>query len=83
MKMIQAREYAEACGLHTDGETVNNIMHSAMNIFPYETINEELNELIEDAEVNHGVTICPDCGFARIEAHRCYMEDKWDQIPKA
>lgn len=83
MNLITAREYADACGLDTDAEAVNNILAHAMNIFAYDKINDELNELVEDAECNHNVIICPDCGFAKIEAHTCYMEDKWDTVPKA
>jgi len=83
MNLKTAREYARACGLDTDVEAVNNILAHAMNIFAYEEINDELNELIEDAEVNHDVIICTDCGFAKFGAHTCYMEDKWDKIPQA
>ncbi len=76
MKLKEARIYAAACGLETDAEAVNNIMGFAMCIFPYESINDELNELILDAK-NKGISICPSCRMARIDPCKCYMEEKW------
>ncbi len=76
MKLVEARTYAVACGLETDAEAVNNIMGFALCIFPYETINDELDELIIDAK-NNGVNICPSCGMAMINHCKCYVEKQW------
>ena len=82
MKLQEARKYGLACGLGTDAEAVNNIIGYAISIFNYENINSELDELFDDA-VKNGIKICPNCGMAQIEAHTCYMEEKWKNIPRA
>ena len=50
MKVKEACEIAEACGLETIGAAIWNVDHFAMSIFPYNKMNEELDELYEDAK---------------------------------
>lgn len=76
MKLKTAREYGRACGLETDAEAVNNILMHAISIFAYEDLDSELDELLDDAKAN-SVIICPNCSMAQIDAHTCYMEEKW------
>jgi len=76
MKLEEARTYADACGLETDAEAVNNIMGFAPCIFPFNEINKELNELIIDAK-NNGITLCPTCGMATTDTCKCYVEKEW------
>jgi hypothetical protein len=48
MKLKQAIEFAEACGLETLGESVYNIDLHSTNIFVYDEIGKELTELYTD-----------------------------------
>lgn len=50
MKLNKAIELAKACGLNTYRQAYFNIRYHAMNIFVYDKINDELNELVEDLE---------------------------------
>lgn len=49
MKLREALELADECGLSTVGEAVLNVEIHATSLFPYSRINEELNELIMEA----------------------------------
>lgn len=53
MKVKEACKIADACGLETIGEAVFNIELHALNLFIYDEINKELNELYEDAKNYH------------------------------
>lgn len=66
MKLKEACEYAEACGLETVGEAVLNIEIHAPSLFTYEALTGELRELEKDAvEVSDATPISKileDCG---------------------
>lgn len=50
MKVKEACEIAENCGLETIGEAIFNIELHAISLFPYDALNKELTELHEDAK---------------------------------
>lgn len=50
MKAFDALDIAHACGLEYANEAYYNIEYHATNTFPYDEINKELLELIEDFE---------------------------------
>ena len=50
MKLKDACELAEECGLTTVGEAILNVELHATELFPYSSMNDELNELLVDAE---------------------------------
>lgn len=45
MKLLTALELGKVCSLHTVQESIKNIEFKAMNIFDYDSINKELEEL--------------------------------------
>lgn len=45
MKLREALELGEACGLQTVGEALDNVVLHALNLFVYKKINEEIEEL--------------------------------------
>ena len=49
MKLIEALEIAEACGLSTVGEAVKNIKFHAMSLFSYKDLPLELAQLESEA----------------------------------
>ena len=49
MKLKEALELADECGLSTVGEAILNVELHATSLFPYSKMNEELNELILEA----------------------------------
>ena len=49
MKLREALELADVCGLSTVGEAILNFEIHSPTLFPYEKINEELNELCQEA----------------------------------
>lgn len=53
MKVKEACEIADECGLETIGEAIFNIQLHAISLFSYYELNEELNELYEDAKNYH------------------------------
>ena len=53
MKVREACEIADECGLETIGEAIFNIQLHAISLFSYDELNEELNELYEDAKNYH------------------------------
>lgn len=53
MKVKEACEIADECGLETIGEAIFNIQLHAISLFSYDELNEELNELYEDAKNYH------------------------------
>lgn len=53
MKVKEACEIADTCGLETIGEAVFNIELHALNLFIYDELDKELNELYEDAKNYH------------------------------
>ena len=50
MKVKEACEIAEECGLETIGEAILNIEIHATSLFLYSELNKELRELYEDAK---------------------------------
>ena len=50
MKLKQACEIAEVCGIDTIYEAVTNIIFHAGTFFEYENVNKELEELYKEAE---------------------------------
>ncbi|WP_294402451.1 hypothetical protein [uncultured Clostridium sp.] len=48
MKLSDAVEIAKECGLTTYGEAIMNVRIHAMNIFNYDEIEDELNELVKE-----------------------------------
>lgn len=48
MKLKEALELAEACGLETVGEALNNVVFHALNLFSYEKVDEEIEELYSE-----------------------------------
>lgn len=48
MKLKEACELAEACGLSTVGEAINNVTIHATSLFPYNMIDREIAELTAD-----------------------------------
>jgi len=72
MKLKDAIDVGQECGLETPAECVNNIILHAMNLFPYDDINIETKELVEEAE-KEGVKFCVQCGGAMIKDDGCYM----------
>lgn len=50
MKIKSACEIADACGLETILEAISNIDYHCMQIFPYDKMREELEELYNDAK---------------------------------
>ena len=50
MKVKEACEIAEACGLETIREAILNIEIHAGSLFSYDELNSELSELYEDAK---------------------------------
>lgn len=63
MKLKEAREIAEICGLETDAEAINNIVLHACNLFLYTDLPGEIDELFEDAKAE-GVRFSTSCGDA-------------------
>ena len=53
MKVKEACEIAEDCGLETIGEAILNIQLHAISLFSYDELNKELDELYEDAKNYH------------------------------
>lgn len=53
MKVKEACEIAEDCGLETIGEAILNIEIHAISLFSYDELNKELSELYEDAKNYH------------------------------
>lgn len=49
MKLREALELADECGLSTVGEAILNVEIHSPTLFPYEKISEELNELCQEA----------------------------------
>lgn len=49
MKLKEALELADECGLSTVGEAILNVELHAPSLFPYEKIHTELNELYQEA----------------------------------
>ena len=76
MRLAEALEIADICGLETKGEAVNNIMLHVLNLFVYEDIDKELAELVSDAKVA-GVKFSNVCGYAILDEadsnELCYM----------
>lgn len=50
MKVKEACEIAEDCGLETIREAIFNIELHAISLFSYDVLNKELSELHEDAK---------------------------------
>lgn len=50
MKIKSACEITHACGLETILEAISNIDYHCMQIFPYDEIEKELEELYNDAK---------------------------------
>jgi len=71
MKLDQALEIGKDLGLTTKEEIVNTIICHADMMFPYNKIEQELSELIEDSK-RHGIQFCDKCGFAKLEGE-CYL----------
>lgn len=51
MKLKEALELADECGLSTVGEAILNVELHAPSLFPYEKMHDELNELCQEAAV--------------------------------
>lgn len=49
MKLKEALELADECGLSTVGEAILNVELHALSLFPYEKMHTELNELYQEA----------------------------------
>jgi len=67
MKLDKAIELGKACGLSTIGECIANVDYHAMNIFKYEEINTEINELLADFR-NSGLS--QDSGIKEYEVNK-------------
>jgi len=50
MKLEECFNLAEACGLTTIGEAFDNVRIHAINIFIYEEITKELQELVDEID---------------------------------
>lgn len=50
MKIKEACEFADECGVETIGEAILNIELHAVSLFSLDEISNELNELHEDAK---------------------------------
>lgn len=50
MKLKEACEIAEECGLETIGEAILNIEIHASSLFTHDELDRELNELYEDTK---------------------------------
>ena len=61
MKLVNAKELGKACGLETDGEAVLNVVIHASQIFEYDEIEQELQELEIDYDAVHGK-----CSYAEL-----------------
>ena len=76
MKLSEALEIADICGLETKAEAVNNIIIHSVNLFMYEEINKEIGELVDDAKAT-GVKFSNVCGHAILDEadsnELCYM----------
>jgi hypothetical protein len=71
MKLQQALEIGDTCGLATPPECVNNILLHAGNLFAYTEAEEQIKELIADAAAA-GIEFCFLCGTAKKDGN-CYM----------
>lgn len=54
MKLVEALELAEECGLTTIREAVYNVVAHSVSLFEYENIDKEIAELIQEIE-KHGL----------------------------
>lgn len=50
MKLEECFKLAEACGLTTVGEAYDNVRIHAINIFIYDEITKELQELVDEID---------------------------------
>ena len=50
MNLYDACEIGYSCGLESIGECIDNISIHAPNIFSYDYVNKELNELFEEVQ---------------------------------
>jgi hypothetical protein len=50
LKVAEACEIADECGLQTIGEAILNIKIHAISLFSYDELDKELKELYEDAK---------------------------------
>ena len=50
MKLKECFNLAKACGLTTVGEAYSNIRIHAINLFIYEEITEEIQELVDEID---------------------------------
>jgi hypothetical protein len=50
MNLKECFKIAEACGLTTVGEAFDNVRIHAINIFVYDEITEELQELVDEID---------------------------------
>lgn len=86
MKLKQALEIGLDCGLETIGEAILNINNHSGNIFSYENINKEIDELISDAnnlfsktnynnesKINHVLSFINYCTYEECELFTIYV----------
>jgi hypothetical protein len=72
VKLQQALEIGDTCGLTTPPECVNYVILHWMNLFSYEEAEAQVEELLKEAAVA-GIKFCVSCGSAMNSAGVCYM----------
>lgn len=51
MKLYEACDLADSCGLPTVKEAFNNVIYHLLNLFPYEQMPKEMDELKADYDL--------------------------------
>jgi tRNA(Ile)-lysidine synthase TilS/MesJ len=82
MKLMQAIDLGQYCGLESPEESVNNILIHSTMMYPYEHIREEEDELIKEAK-EVGIQFCH-CGLAKFanDGDDCYICKKFRNLRK-
>lgn len=80
MKLKEAIEIGQSCGLETPEESVNNILVHSTMIYPYDRVREEEDELIKEAK-EAGIQFCH-CRLAKFadDGDDCYMCKKFRHL---
>jgi len=82
MKLKEALEFGQGCGLWSPEESVNSILVHSTMMYPYEHIREEEDELIKEAK-EAGIQFCH-CGLAKFadDGNDCYICKKFRNLRK-
>lgn len=93
MKLKQALEIGLDCGLETIGEAILNINNHSGNLFSYENINKEIDELISDtnnlfsktnynneSKINHVLSFINYCTYEECELFTIIPREEIDRV---